>query len=80
MNIVVGALRHMVPLLPLYLLNGSIESYLLLTAFDLALGLRLFRAAGPLRRATGHRAPDLPDVMAAEIISCAEPTPRYSCS
>jgi hypothetical protein len=33
MNIVVDVVRHLVPLLPLYLLNGSIASYLLLTAF-----------------------------------------------
>ena len=41
MNIVVDVVRHLVPLLPLYLLNGSIASYLLLTAFDLSLGLML---------------------------------------
>ena len=31
--------RHGLPLVPLYLRHGSIPSYLLLTAFDLALGL-----------------------------------------
>jgi energy-converting hydrogenase Eha subunit E len=41
MNIAVDVVRHLVPLLPLYLLNGSIASYLLLTAFDLSLGLML---------------------------------------
>jgi hypothetical protein len=41
MNIVIDVVRHLVPLLPLYLLNGNIASYLLLTAFDLSLGLML---------------------------------------
>lgn len=41
MNIAVDVVRHLVPLLPLYLLNGSVASYLLLTAFDLSLGLML---------------------------------------
>ena len=34
-------LRHALPLLPLYLWHASITSYLLLTAFDLSLGLIL---------------------------------------
>ncbi|MEO6028461.1 MAG: hypothetical protein ABIR79_16470 [Candidatus Binatia bacterium] len=33
--------RHGLPLVPLYLRHGSIPSYLVLTAFDLALGLML---------------------------------------
>jgi hypothetical protein len=33
--------RHALPLVPLYLRRGSIPSYLVLTAFDLALGLML---------------------------------------
>src|SRR5258706_10378982 len=41
MNIVVDVVRHLVPLLPLYLFNGNIAGYLLLTAFDLSLGLML---------------------------------------
>jgi hypothetical protein len=39
--IVLDACRHGLPLLPLYLRHGSIPSYLVLTAFDLALGLML---------------------------------------
>ena len=38
-NVVIDATRHGLPLLSLYFLNGSIPSYLLLTAFNLALGL-----------------------------------------
>ena len=34
-------LRHALPLIPLYVWRGSITSYLLLTAFDLSLGLML---------------------------------------
>src|SRR3954463_2700381 len=39
--IAVDVLRHALPLIPLYLWRGSITSYLLLTAFDLSLGLVL---------------------------------------
>src|ERR1043165_292437 len=39
--IALDLLRHALPLIPLYLLRGSITSYLLLTAFDLSLGLML---------------------------------------
>jgi hypothetical protein len=39
--IVVDALRHALPLVPLYFYYGSVPAYLLLTAFDLALGLML---------------------------------------
>jgi hypothetical protein len=39
--IVLDVLRHALPLIPLYLWHGSITSYLLLTAFDLSLGLML---------------------------------------
>jgi hypothetical protein len=41
MNIVIDVARHLVPLLPLYIFNGNFASYLLLTAFDLSLGLML---------------------------------------
>ena len=41
MNIAVDVLRHVVPLLPLYIFNGNIATYVLLTAFDLSLGLML---------------------------------------
>lgn len=41
MNIVADVVRHVVPLLPLYVFNGNIASYLVLTAFDLSLGLML---------------------------------------
>jgi hypothetical protein len=39
MNIVADVVRHVLPLLPLYMLHGNFASYLLLTAFDLSLGL-----------------------------------------
>ena len=39
--IVLDVLRHALPLVPLYLWHGSITNYLLLTAFDLSLGLML---------------------------------------
>jgi hypothetical protein len=39
--IALDVLRHLLPLIPLYLWHGSITSYLLLTAFDLSLGLIL---------------------------------------
>jgi hypothetical protein len=38
---VVDALRHALPLIPFYFYHGSVPAYLLLTAFDLALGLML---------------------------------------
>lgn len=41
MNIVLDVVRHVVPLLPLYVFNGNFASYLVLTAFDLSLGLML---------------------------------------
>jgi hypothetical protein len=37
--IMVDAVRHALPLVPLYFYHGSVSAYLLLTAFDLALGL-----------------------------------------
>jgi hypothetical protein len=46
--IVVDAVRHALPLIPFYFYRGSVPAYLLLTAFDLALGLMLIVA----RRAT----------------------------
>jgi hypothetical protein len=39
--VVVDILRHALPVLPLYLLHGSFPRYLVLTAFDLSLGLML---------------------------------------
>lgn len=39
--IIVDVARHAVPLLPFYLFNGNVAGYLLLTAFDLSLGLML---------------------------------------
>ena len=42
--IALDVLRHALPLIPLYLWRGSITSYLLLTAFDLSLGLILIVA------------------------------------
>src|SRR6478672_7570264 len=42
--IALDALRHALPLIPLYLWRASITSYLLLTAFDLSLGLILIVA------------------------------------
>lgn len=40
-GILLDAGRHALPLVPLYLRHGGIPGYLLLTAFDLALGLML---------------------------------------
>jgi hypothetical protein len=37
----VDAVRHALPLVPFYFYRGSVPAYLLLTAFDLALGLML---------------------------------------
>jgi len=39
--IVVDVVRHALPLIPLYFFNGNVASYILLTAFDLSLGLWL---------------------------------------
>ena len=39
--IMVDAVRHALPLVPFYFYHGSVPAYLLLTAFDLALGLML---------------------------------------
>jgi len=41
MNIAVDVVRHVIPLLPLYVFNGNIATYVLLAAFDLSLGLML---------------------------------------
>jgi hypothetical protein len=41
MNIMADLWRHALPLVSLYLLRGNIAAYLLLTAFDLSLGLML---------------------------------------
>src|SRR5262245_5699980 len=38
-GVAADAARHSIPLLQLYFFGGSIGSYLLLTAFDLAVGL-----------------------------------------
>lgn len=40
-GITLDAIRHALPLVPFYLRHGSVTSYLLLTAFDLSLGLML---------------------------------------
>lgn len=42
--IVVDVARHALPLLPLYVFHGNFASYVLLTAFDLSLGLMLIVA------------------------------------
>jgi hypothetical protein len=42
--VLLDVLRHALPLIPLYFWRGSITSYLLLTAFDLSLGLMLIVA------------------------------------
>ncbi len=39
--ITLDAVRHALPLVPFYLRHGNIVAYLLLTAFDLSLGLTL---------------------------------------
>src|SRR3954454_9503809 len=41
MAFALDVMRHALPLVPLYLWRGSITNYLLLTAFDLSLGLVL---------------------------------------
>jgi hypothetical protein len=41
MNIVVDVVRHALPLVPLYFFNGSLLGYMLLTTFDLSMGLVL---------------------------------------
>ena len=43
-TIALDAVRHALPLLPFYFWRGNITSYLLLTAFDLSLGLMLIVA------------------------------------
>jgi hypothetical protein len=52
MNIVVDVVRHAVPLLCLYVLQHDIATYILLTAFDLSLGLMFIvgttRASGDI--------------------------------
>jgi hypothetical protein len=42
--IFLDVVRHALPLIPFYLRHGSVSSYLLLTAFDLSLGLMLIVA------------------------------------
>ena len=41
MNIAVDVVRHALPLVPLYFFNGSLLGYMLLTTFDLSMGLVL---------------------------------------
>src|SRR5450631_1300067 len=41
MNIVVDVVRHALPLVPLYFFNGNLLGYMLLTTFDLSMGLVL---------------------------------------
>lgn len=62
--IVVDAVRHALPLVPFYFYHGSVPAYLLLTAFDLALGLMLI--VGTTRDA---RDPTTVDPRAAWFIS-----------
>jgi len=62
--IALDVLRHALPLVPFYLLHGNIPSYLLLTAFDLSLGLMLI--VGTTRDA---RDPTTVDPRAAWLIS-----------
>ena len=40
-GLAVDVVRHLLPLVPLYIYNGDFASYALMTAFDLALGLML---------------------------------------
>jgi hypothetical protein len=56
--------RHALPLLPFYFYHGSVPAYLLLTAFDLALGLMLI--VGTMRDA---KDPTTVDPRAALLIS-----------
>lgn len=69
MNIVADLWRHALPLVSLYLFQSNVAAYLLLTAFDLSLGLMLIvgttrdrndpttvDAHSPARLAVGRRA------------------------
>ena len=58
------AVRHALPLVPFYFYHGSVPAYLLLTAFDLALGLMLI--VGTTRDA---KDPTTVDPRAALLIS-----------
>ena len=62
--IALDVVRHALPLVPFYLLHGSSTSYLLLTAFDLSLGLMLI--VGTTRDA---KDPTTVDPRAAWLIS-----------
>jgi hypothetical protein len=62
--IVVDAVRHALPLVPFYFYHASVPAYLLLTAFDLALGLMLI--VGTTRDA---KDPTTVDPRAALLIS-----------
>ncbi|MGH8095580.1 MAG: hypothetical protein ACREIF_19285 [Chthoniobacterales bacterium] len=62
--IALDLLRHALPLVPFYLLHGSSTTYLLLTAFDLSLGLMLI--VGTTRDA---KDPTTVDPRAAWLIS-----------
>jgi hypothetical protein len=62
--ILVDAGRHALPLVPFYFYHGSVPAYLLLTAFDLALGLMLI--VGTTRDA---KDPTTVDPRAALLIS-----------
>ena len=62
--VALDVVRHALPLVPFYLLHGSSTSYLLLTAFDLSLGLMLI--VGTTRDA---KDPTTVDPRAAWLIS-----------
>ena len=62
--IALDAVRHALPLVPFYLTHASITSYLLLTAFDLSLGLMLI--VGTTR---DRRDPTTVDIRATWLIS-----------
>jgi hypothetical protein len=56
LNIVADVVRHAIPLVPLYVFNGSLLGYMLLTTFDLAMGQVLIfnTTPGPVDPARGR--------------------------
>jgi hypothetical protein len=56
LTIVADVVRHAIPLVPLYVFNGSLLGYMLLTTFDLAMGQVLIfnTTPGPVDPARGR--------------------------
>jgi hypothetical protein len=72
-NLGLDATRHALPLLSLYFLNRSIPSYLLLTAFNLALGLMfiLVTTRDPTDMTTVDPRSRWPIMLLADLLVCA---------